>query len=563
MTALRRLVHLACLPLGLAALSSCSGRTNVPPASLPNASLEAPRVIAGPLEARPLLGDLPTKATRFGAGPLAIVASGPMSEGERVGAFVEVPKDVCLLAYARSSASLEDIDLAAFADEGNPVAVDEGPDPKPTLLVCPPHPDRVYVAAHAATGEGLCVIAAQLVPRDRADAVGRAVNAHGSTPKSPETWPGLDEHVRAHRNAIGGTWEEQRRVAVAVDSRAPSSVGLSIDEGGCVDAIVVPDEDVAVLDVDVFDGEGRLVARAKDTAQVRSITVCSQIAVAGALQVRPHVGRGLVAVVVAKAKGDSAREMLTRPDVAWVASGQPLEATRAARERGLTSAGYGATMTTQTGRLQLGRRATIPIDLAAGPCSRVDVVAGAPLALVEASIWDDAGSLLASGDGGDGAVLFACGKGKARVDIGTRGRPGPFAVLVRPERWKDTAFAGHPLAASRMLARSTGTAISVHEGKAGAVRHVVLEPAKRYTHDANIAAHHCLQVAVGVEGEGTGLELRMFDAVSGDELDRSHGQLSASVRACAGNTVRSIRVEARATAGKLDAVIGERIIAQP
>jgi hypothetical protein len=557
---------IARLPLALvvAAVASCGGRPVAPPAPPPpRVELEAPRVVAGPLEVRPLLGDLPAKASHFGAGPLAIVASGPISEGERTGAFVEVPKDACLLAYARASASLEDIDLAAFAEEGNPVAVDEGPDPKPTILVCPPHPDRVYVAVHAAAGEGLCVIAAQLVPRERADAVGRAVNARGSTPKSPETWPGLDEHVRAHRAAIGGTWEEQRRVAVAVDSRAPASVALSIDEGGCTDAIVVPDEDVAIVDVEVLDSEGRLVARAKDTTRVRTITVCSPVAVSGALQLRPHIGRGLVAVVVAKAKGDSAREMLTRPEVAWVASAQPLESTRAARERALGKAGYGAASTTYTGQLQLGRRVTVPIDLGAGPCARVDVVAGAPLALVEASVWDDAGALLASGDGADGAVLFACGKGKARIDLGTRGRPGPFAVLVRPEKWKDAAFTAHPLAASRMLARSSGPAPAAHEGKSGAVRHAVLEPSKRYVQDANIAAGHCLQIAIGVEGEGTGLEVRLFDAVTGDELDRSHGQLSASVRACAGDAARSVRVDARATAGKLDAVIGERIVGQP
>lgn len=555
---MRDAVRTGSAALLVAALAGCRTPGAVPPAFIPSHVTEPPRVIAGALEARPLLGDLPTRASQLGAGALAIVASSPMSEGERVGAFVEVPKDACLLAYARSSASLEDIDLAAFAEEGNPVAVDEGPDPKPTILICPPHPERVYVAVHAAAGEGLCVIAAQLVPRDRAEAVGRAVNARGAAAKAPEAWPGLDDHVRTHRAATGGTWEEQRRVAVAVDSRAPSSVALTIDEGGCLDALVVPDEDVAVLDVDVLDAEGRLVARAKDTAAVRSITICSQILVSGSLQIRPHVGRGLVAVVIAKAKGDSSREMLTRPDVAWVASGQPLETTRAAREHALGKAGYNPPARAHTGQLQLGRRVTMPIELDGGPCTRVDVVAGAPLALIDASIWDDGGSLLASGDGTDGAVLFACSKGKARIDLGTRGHPGPFAVLVRQEKWKDPTLAVHPLAASRMLARSLP-----HEGKAAGVRHAVLGPAKRYVHDANIAPGHCLLLAVGVEGEGTGLELRMFDAVLGDELDRSHGQASAVVRACAGNGPQSVRVEARATAGKLDAVIGERMVGRP
>jgi hypothetical protein len=511
---------------------------------------------------KPLLGELASKATKLGAGPVAVVIAGPMSEGERVGAFVEIPKDVCLLAYARSSGALEDIDLAAFADEGNPVAVDEGPDPKPTLLICPPHPDRVYVAVHAAAGEGLCAIGAQLVPREKAESVGRAVEAHGATPKSPEAWPGLDDQVRAHRSAMGGTWEEQRRVALAVDARAPSLTPLPIEEGGCVDAVVVPDEDVSALDVDLFDGDGRLVARAKDTAATRTLTVCSPVAISGSLQIRPHVGRGLAAAIVSKAKADAVREMARRPDVVWVASVLPVDAARTARERALTNAGYGAATSTHNGQLQLGRRVTVPIDLGGG-CSRIDVVAGAPLALVDASLWDSGGALLGAGDGADGATVFACGGGKARLDLGTRGRPGPFAVMTRPEKWKSPAFSTHPLAASRMLARASSRATLDKEGKPGNVHQAVLEASKRSVYDANIAAGQCLVVSAGVEGDGTGLELRMFDAVSGDELDRSHGQVSAKVQACAGSGPASVRVEARATAGKLDAIIGERVVEKP
>ena len=62
------------------------------------------------------------------------------------------------------------------------------------------------------------------------------------------------------------------------------------------------------------------------------------------------------------------------------------------------------------------------------------------------------------------------------------------------------------------------------------------------------------------EGEGAGLELRLFDVTDGQELDRSHGQHAGSVRACAVGAMRTVRFEARATAGKLDAVIGERLV---
>ena len=552
-------VRVAVIALGLVA--ACGGRSSLPPPNVGPGSSEAPRVSPGALEARPLLGDLPSRASKLGAGQLAIVASGMMTEGERLGAFVEVPKDACLLAYGRAAPSLEDIDLAAFAEEGNPVAVDETSDPRPTLLLCPPHPERVYVAAHAAAGEGLCVIGAQLVPRDRAEQVGRAVGAHGSNPRTPEVWPGLEDHVRTHRKAIGGAWEEQRRVAVAADARAVSAVAFNVEENGCSDALVVPDEDVAIVDVDVLDAEGRIVARARESGTVRSVTVCSPLAISGSLQVRPHVGRGTVAVVVAKAKTDTARELLTKPEVVWAAPGQPLEATRNARNAVLSKAGYTNATSTSNGQLQLGRRTTVTVDAAHGSCTRIDVVAGTPLALVDAAVWDDGGSLLASGEGIDGTTVFSCGKGKARVDLGTRGRPGPYAVLVRPEKWKEAAFAAHPLAAGRMLSRAAAGPGSVHEGTAGAVRHAVLEPAKRHVHDANIKAGSCLRVAAGAEGEGTGIELRLFDAVSGDELDRSHGQTAASVRACAAaNSARSVRIEARATSGKLDVVFGERVV---
>jgi hypothetical protein len=207
----------------------------------------------------------------------------------------------------------------------------------------------------------------------------------------------------------------------------------------------------------------------------------------------------------------------------------------------------------------LGRRATIPVELAGAPgCTRIDVVAGAPLALVEAAVWDDSGALLASNDGAGDTTLFACGKGKARVDLGTRGRPGPYAVLSRAERWKDPVFAAHPLAASRMLARAASGPQSVLEGTAGTVRHVVLDASHQLVQTASVAAGQCLRISVGAEGEGTGLEARVFDAVTGEELDRSHGQNAAGLHTCAAGATRSVRFEVHATAGKLDAVIGER-----
>ncbi len=546
------------------AAAACAGRP-VPaahPVRLP--PLAAPRVTAGELDGTVLLGDTPGRASRLGAGPMAIVASGEVVEGERVGAFVDLPPDMCLLAYARGSSSIEDLDVAAFDDEGNPAAIDEAPDPRPTLLLCPPHPPRVFVAAHVANGEGLVVVAVQLVPRERAGELGHTLGARGGFGpggRAADAWPGLDDHVRAHRQALGGTWEELRRVAVMLDSRVPTVVGFPLEAEQCVDAVIVPDEEVALLEVEAVDADGRAVARAHDGGTDRTLTVCSPLAVSGSLVIRPHVGRGLAAVVLGRARGATARDLSARPDVAWAAQGLPLEAVRAERATALTKAGYGAPTLSTTGVLSLGRRTSIALDLAApaAACVRIDVVAGAPLALVEADLWDEKGALVTSGEGASGTTLFGCGRGKGRLDLQTRGRPGPFALTVRAERWKDADFTAHPLAAARMMARAADGPAMALNGVATSARAVALEAGKMHAFEDTIAAAQCLQVTVGAEGEGTGLELRMLDVATNAELDRAHAEHAVAVRSCApAGAARPVRIELRGTSGKLWTVIGAR-----
>jgi hypothetical protein len=111
-----------------------------------------------------------------------------------------------------------------------------------------------------------------------------------------------------------------------------------------------------------------------------------------------------------------------------------------------------------------------------------------------------------------------------------------------------------------MLGRAAVGPVWLHEGAPITVRHTVLDSAHQYVQNATVSPGQCLRVAIGVEGEGTGLEARLFDSVTGEEIDRSHGQTAASVRACATGTTRTVRLEARATAGKLDAIVGERSV---
>ena len=197
---------------------------------------------------------------------------------------------------------------------------------------------------------------------------------------------------------------------------------------------------------------------------------------------------------------------------------------------------------------------------APGACSRIDVIAGAPLALVLAQAWTDKGSLLSEEEGVWGTALFACARGKGQLDLEAHGRSGPFAVTVRPERWQNAAFSAHPLAASRMLARAAAGPIMLHDGIAVSVRSATLEEGKLLSWTETVPPSGCLQASAGAEGEGSGLELRVFDAATGEELDRSHAERAVSVRACAPEKkVPDVRIELRVTGGKLDVVIGERV----
>jgi hypothetical protein len=546
-----------------AALVACRGVTTPgsPPASA-RTPPPAPHVIAGSLDPRALLGELAARAVRLGAGAPSLVASGQALDNSWVGGFVDVPRDDCILGYARGSSSIDDVDAAIYSEEGTTLAVDEGRDVHPTVLMCAPHPDRVYLAAHVVEGEGLVAVGAQLVPKDRAIIVARALGARGLTgqgPRPADAWPGLDEAVRAHRDELGGTWQEFRRVALTVDARMPTFTALPIEADGCVDAVIVPDEDVALLDIEAIDDLGRVIARAKEGTGSRTLTVCSPGQLAGTLSIRPHVGRGLAAVVLARAPGDVSRDLAALPDVAWVAPSQPLDKTRSARNALLAKSGYDAALSTASGTLTLGRRTSIPLDLKllAGACGRIDVVAGAPLALVGAWVWSDSGALLASADGPGSLALFACGRMPAHLELETRGRAGPFAVMLRPERWRDRVFGAHPLAASRMLSRAATGPDALLDGKELATRELALSGERVTSWSESIPAGRCLRATIGVQGDGSGIEVRVFEGT--DEIDRSEAAGAVSVKACAPlEAARGVRIEARASAGHVDAVLGER-----
>ncbi len=548
----------------LALLTACASTApRVEPARL-----SALVVVPGAPDARPLLDEPSSVAAAAGAGPLVVVAAGEASERERTGAFVDVPADACILAYARGGGSVDDLDAAAFADDGAPLAVDDGPDAHPTLLICPPHPARVYLAAVVASGEGLVAVGAQLVPPAMASAVGRAMDAHGTRAAGAhahaiEAWPGLDDRIRRRHETLGGTWEVVKKLAIGADSRIPSVVPLPLEPDGCTDVMVVPDDDVGALEVETLDDKGRLLARASPTSieRDRVLTICSPIEMTGTVSVRPHVGEGLVAIVVSLAKGEMAKALLGRSETLWVAAREPAPALEAALERELAHAGYSAAAGSQSGTVPLGVLRSLPRHDGEGQCWRFDVVGGAGAAMLSLAAWDSAGRKLAEADGGARATVFACGGGGGRLDVSALARPGTFIASWRKERWADRAFAAHPWAASRMLTRSAVGSFGVIEGDSPNVRSFRIEAAHEATWTSVLAAGKCLRVVAAGEGDGAGLVGRVLDAGSGEELDRSHGRDSVAMRACAPpDAVRTLTVRLEVTGGRLDVVVGERTV---
>jgi hypothetical protein len=546
----------------LLALTSCGGaRLAAPPASAP---MHAPVVLAGTLDGLVLLHDPSLRATAAGAGPVSVVVTGEAAERERLGAFVEVPENACLLAYGRASSSLEDLDLAAFSEDGTPAAVDDAPDAHPTLLLCPPHPLRVYLAAVAASGEGLVAVGAQLVPLARAAAVGKIMEAHGTrtaSTRAAEAWPGLDDHVRHHHEALGGKWEVLRKIAIAVDARLPAVVAFPMEPDGCTDALIVPDDDVNSLEVEVLDDRGRMVARGSTGARDRWVTVCSPVGWTGTLTVRPHAGLGLVAVVLARGRADIAKDLEARPDIAWFAAVGSVDQVRARREAVLRAAGYGPAAGSESTSLGIGSTRSVLVGLGrARGCTRVDVLGGAPTALISVTAWDEAGHELSSAEGSSSATLFTCGRDKVRFDLDARARAGPVTMMWHPEPWTDPALEAHPVAAARMLTRMTSGDLSLLEGRALGARGFTAEAGHESSWSEIIPPGACLRVVAGADGDGLGLVGRVMDAANGDELDRAHAAQSFALRACAPDSApRPVIVSLVAMAGKLDVVVGERL----
>jgi hypothetical protein len=501
-------------------------------------------------------------AASLGAGPLEVAVTEVGGDGDRVGGFVNLPADQCLLAYARGSQGIEDLDLYSYGDDGTILAADEATDPQPAVVICPPHPSRAYFAARIVAGRGVVAIGVHALPPSVAAQVGRALGARGRPGEELgriEAWPGLDEKVNQHRRQVGARWEEVRRVAVQADARAPTRISASLDGGRCLDVYVVPSEEFGQLDLAILDSDDRVLLRAPAIGRDRTAIVCSPLQTPLSIELRPHTGQGLCAIVLSRSAAGAEREIAGSFYAARVAPESELPIERAQRSKALRVLGYADPTTVGTGTADVGRRLSFPITLPDG-CVRIDVVGGRPLAGITADVWDASSNLIASGSAGEGPTLFACGKaGRARIDVEALSRPGPFAIEMRRERAATATLVSHPIAAGRVLSALNAKTDLVTAGVAGDAKVLALDPTSLKTFEFVLADGRCSDVVVGLDSGGSGVDLRLVDGQSGEEFSMTRGRLLAQSRVCAAGRARNLRAELRLGAGKADALVVMRV----
>jgi hypothetical protein len=353
---MRRLVVLAVLAI---VVGCRGGAALAPPGGSAQASARQLTIAGGRLDGSKWLGHDAEVAVSLGAGPLEVAVTEVGGDGDRVGGFVTLPADQCVLGYARGSQGIEDLDLYAYGDDGTILAADEATDPQPALVICPPHPARAYFAARIVAGRGVVAIGIHALAPSVAAQVGRALGARGRPGEELgriEAWPGLDEKVNQHRRGIGAHWDEVRRVAVQVDARAPTRISVSLEGGRCLDVYVVPSEEFGQLDLAILDGDDRVLVRSAAIGRDRTAIVCSPVQTALSVELRPHTGQGLCAIVLGRSAAGAEREIAGSFYVARVAPQSDLAIERAQRAKPLRALGYGDATTIATGTADVGRR---------------------------------------------------------------------------------------------------------------------------------------------------------------------------------------------------------------
>ena len=484
--------------------------------------------------------------------------------GDRVSALVDVPDSSCAVFIARGTDTIEDLDLVAYGEDGAVLGMDEGNDSTPALLVCPPHPARIFLAARIAAGHGLVAIGVERLPEsdaERAAATYHARHRTGEADARLSAWPGLAERVAEHRRRLGGSWADLRRVALPLDARIATRLSATIAQGRCVHALVLGSAEVSHLELSALDENGHILGRATALGRDRSMVVCAVLESVVTFELRPQSGRGVAVLVLSQSDADS-----SAPDDALRIDRFPngtLDDVRQRNAARLNGLGYAAAQVVKNGQLQPGHTDLTTLVLPKG-CARLDVLLAEPIRDVSARLWGADDSLLAGDDDATSRVLFACSSGgPARLDVESLSRAGAYGIELRLEPETAPLLHGSPLAASRLLGYMTEHGLIASASQAGKVTRHDLTPEHLATEPFLVPLGRCVDVTLALGAHGTGAEVRLVDAESGAELAFGRGTSVASAHVCAvgpeaGGTIHA-RAEFRVRAGQSEGLSTMRL----
>ena len=502
-------------------------------------------------------------ARELGAGEPELGLAGVGIAGDSLGGFLSLPADECVIVLARGASGVQDLDVFAFADDGTVLASDESSAKDANLLFCPPHPSRAFVSGRVAAGLGLFGVTAQTVATEQAGALERRFGVASRHPSQSQeldpNWPGLDGRLAEHRRRLGGDWESLRKLALPLDPRLYVNLTASVEADRCVDVLVMPSDEVAHLELDVLDSNGRWVGSGQARGDDRHVLVCSPETRELTIRCRPHAGRGLAALVISRSAPGTAElleEHTTRFDLR--PSG-PIGELRRKRSERLANAGYSGASFMHEGSLERMQRKSLSLPMESG-CSRIDVLTAAPVQSVRAWLWDGAGQLVAQNLGGFDATLFACGAGKvARLDLETSSQGGVFSVDVRHSVKLPVVSNRHPLATSRLLSLLDA------RGRLGSLDTlpdliaVELSEGTLARFQLRVPAGRCLELSAALGVGTSGLEVRLFedakltpDQEHFDDGEVGYGTHAATTRMCAVKPARDrlLAAELRANVGQ-------------
>ncbi len=482
--------------------------------------------------------------------------------GDRIASLVDVPESTCALLIARGTDTIEDLDLLAYGEDGAVLGMDEGPDKTPALLICPPHPARIYVAARIAAGHGLVALGLERVdPKDadRAADIYHARHRAGEPDARLASWPGLAERIAAHREHLGGTWQDVRRVAVPLDARVPTLVSATVEENRCLHALVLATDELSHVELSALDQNGQILGRAATLGRDRSLVLCSPLQTAVTFEFRPQGGRGVAVLVLSQSEPGSVAEIADAVRVELYPSGT-LDDTRQKHAARLEGLGYAKAKVLKTGTLEPGHLDSSTFALPKG-CSRVDILAGSPMRAMSARLWSADDSLIATSDGRASPVLFACSPGgQVRLDTESLSRPGQYSVELRAEEDAPVTLQGYPLAASRLLSHMIDRGLIKNGAQAGKITHHSLSPEHIETEEVLVPVGRCIDLTLAVGANATGAEVRLVNSETGAELALARGTIATSARVCASDTLH-VRAELRVAAGQSDGLSATHMFA--